>query len=135
VFACYAVLLIYNVTRPPLVNPDRQLGALLEAHHLRYGLSTTWLASSGISVDTQNRVQVGEVKLAGGAPARRTWNTKDSWYDPRLHDARFLIEGCDPCRTANLFRVFGRPAKAYVLGGFTVFVWDKNLLSPPAPGP
>jgi hypothetical protein len=135
---CYGLLLAYDASRPPVPSPDRQLASWLQAHHLTYGLSTSWIASGGITLYAQDRVQVRDVHVAtDGLLARTSWNTKASWYNPRLHDARFVIWDCDPCSPAFIrtaVRAAGRPAATYTADGFTVFVWHKNLLAGLYPG-
>ena len=59
-------------------------------------------------------------------------------YDPRLHNANFLVAGAPaggagyapeyiPVPVAR--RTFGPPARVYHFHGYTVMVWDVNLLT------
>jgi hypothetical protein len=135
VLACYGLLLAYNMRQPAVSNPDQRLASWLEAHHQKYGLSASWLADTGVTLYSQNRVQVADMaKSPGGVLTRSSWNTKASWYNARRHNASFLIWHCDPCSaasTSTFFRAEGRPARAYAVDGYTVFVWHKNLLAGP----
>jgi hypothetical protein len=59
-------------------------------------------------------------------------------YDPRLHDANFLVAG-EPADgagyaaravpTAAVRATFGPPARIYRFAGYTVMVWNVNLLT------
>jgi len=62
------------------------------------------------------------------------WLAKPSWYDPAAQQATFIV--LDSTRSylywephAVIAKYFGRPAREYNVGPFTVMVWDKNLLS------
>ena len=74
-------------------------------------------------------------------------DTLRSWYDAKQHDATFLVlppsrhAGCSlgtPAQwLAEARAQFGPPTATYRANGFTILVWDKNLLhliAPPAPG-
>jgi hypothetical protein len=131
VLACYALSLVVQVVSPALPSPDGPLASWLRAHHLTYGLSTTWFASNGVTLYSHDHVRVRDVKItAGGDPARWRWNTKASWYSPQRHDARFVIlNPCAPTPTGRLFDTVGRPSATYFADGFTVLVWRTNLLA------
>ncbi len=138
VLACFGLSFAYHAFDPALPSPDRPLASWLRAHHLTYGLSASWYASNGITLYGQDRVSVRDVKVsASGELARLRWNTKASWYSPRLHDARFLIlNPCAPTPTRRPFEAAGRPTATHLVDGFTVLVWHTNLLaSHPAPVP
>jgi hypothetical protein len=69
------------------------------------------------------------------------WESNTSWFDPRRHDATFVLlfsgmpgfagqAGLPPFNPAAQIRdAFGHPAQAYHLGRYTVLVWHQNLLS------
>lgn len=138
VLACFGLSLASQAAGPALPSPDRPLASWLEAHHLTYGLSGTWFASNGITLYSHDHVRVRDVKISASSElARRPWNTRASWYNPRLHDARFVIlNPCAPTPTGPLFEAAGRPTATYFLDGFTVLVWHANLLTThPGPAP
>jgi hypothetical protein len=60
------------------------------------------------------------------------YESKASWYDPRLHYADFVVSttggGPDPVSYRIAVADFGRPARIYYFGGHTIMIWDKNLL-------
>ena len=132
VLAVYWLSLAVTDSQPALPSPDRPLAAWLAAHHLTYGLSTTWFSSNGVTLYSQDQVKVRDVsRAADGSLVRERWNTKDSWYNPRSHDATFAV--VNPCTTtlaARLFAVEGQPSAIYHVDGFTVIVWrHTNLLA------
>lgn len=136
VLACFGLSLASQVTGPALPSPDQPLASWLAAHHLTYGLSGIWYASNGITLYSHDHVRVRDVKLSPGSElTRRPWNTQASWYDPQLHNARFVIlNPCKPTPTGPLFKAAGRPAATYLADGFIVLVWHTNLLTT-HPGP
>ena len=138
VLACYGAILVHSVVQPPGPDANGRLAAWLQARHLSYGLATYWNASS-VTVDSGGRVQVRPVnRTAGGYVKAVRWESESSWYDPRLHDARFLVlpsahAGCSegsPSQWMTTIRSqFGPPAESYRGAGFVVLVWHKNLLN------
>ena len=62
------------------------------------------------------------------------WLAKPSWYDPAAQQANFIVLRSTPGLLnweprALIARYFGRPAREYSFGPYTVLVWDRNLLS------
>ena len=135
--ACYAAIFAHNVVQQPAQNANSELAAWLRAHDLSYGLATYWNASS-VTVDTGGGVEVRPVnRNARGQVAAVKRDSVPSWYDPRRHDARFLVMpgthlGCsNGTRYQWLSSVnagFGPPAASYRDAGFLVLVWSGNLL-------
>ena len=138
VLACYLAVLAHGVVQRPPYDPNRRLADWLQAHHLDYGLATYWNASV-VTLDSGGRVQVRPVNWAPG-PDRIVavqWESASSWYDPRLHDARFLVlpgprTGCSrgtPGQWLAAVRAaYGPPAASYRAVGAVILVWHKNLL-------
>jgi hypothetical protein len=137
VLVCYVGILGHSLVQQPGADANNQLAGFLEAHNLNYGLATYWNASS-VTVDSGGRVQVRPVNRTGNGPVFAIErDTSSSWYDPRLHDARFLVlpnlhagcaEGTPSQWLATVRSQFGPPAATYRGAGFVVLVWDKNLL-------
>ena len=129
VLACYSAFLLYDATRPAPFSPNQRVATWLTAHHLRYGLASYWEASS-VTVDSDNYVQVRPIRTTTRALLLTHWNAEESWYDPHLHDARFVIfRYCKGCLSlATLRSVFGPPAHVYRVVHYRVLVWNKNLL-------
>ena len=138
VLACYLAVLAHSVVQRPSYDPNRQLADWLQAHHLDYGLATYWNASV-VTLDSGGRVQVRPVNWAPG-PNRIVavqWESVSSWFDPRLHDARFLVlpgprTGCSSGTPgqwlATVRAAYGPPAASYRAVGMVILVWHKNLL-------
>ncbi len=139
---CNCLVLAHNVTQQPPGDSNVALAALLEEHHLSYGLATYWNASS-VTVDSGGRVTVRPVnRNQAGKIDSIARDSVPSWYDPRQHDADFLVipppyKSCVAGTKADwLTQVkaqFGAPTATYHRDGFTVMVWDKNLLGLIAP--
>jgi len=63
------------------------------------------------------------------------WEAKGSWYDPRSHQANFLVTSSTPGffnhwqPDPSALAALGQPARTYHVGPYTVYVYDKNLLA------
>ena len=132
VFACYLACLGYAVAQPPVPAADQHLADWLAARHLRSGLAAYWQAS-GTTLASGGHIQVSPVCATKGRFIAEKWESKASWYDPRLREARFLILGeqaaCNNATAAQARSAFGPPAGSYQVGPYTVLVWRRNLLS------
>jgi hypothetical protein len=122
----------HGVVQPAAPPDGSQLASWLEAHHLRYGLAGYW-ESSIVTVQTGGRVTVRAV-LGTNTMGPYLWLTKPSWYDPAAQYANFVVLDSTPGYMyweprAVIAKYFGRPAREYNVGSFTVMVWDRNLLS------
>jgi hypothetical protein len=134
VLACSVATLTYNATRPPARSADQRAASWLTAHHLTYGLAGYWEASS-VTADSGDAVQVRPVRTFRHELVTTPWETKASWYDPRLHDATFVLWAPEvSCHNvclsqADLRAEFGPPAEVYRVGTYRVLVWRRNLLA------
>jgi hypothetical protein len=137
VLGCYAGIEVHNAVQQRPADPNAQVAAWLQAHHLTYGLGDYWNANA-ITLDSGNQVQVRYVSRVGDTLMVRPWETKNSWYDRTQHDATFLVTPgpaavCSPGTPAGwqaaAKATFGPPSGTYQVDGFTVVVWHKNLLS------
>jgi hypothetical protein len=129
--ACYLACLGYAVAQPPVPAADQQLADWLAARHLRSGLAAYWQASR-TTLASGGRIQVSPVCATKNRFSVEKWESKASWYDPRIQDARFLILGqatCNYATAAQARSAFGHPAGTYQVGPYTVLVWPRNLLS------
>ena len=127
--------LAHEVVQPAAPPDASQVASWLQAHHLRYGLGGYW-ESSIITVQTGDQVKVRA--LLRPSLARNLWLAKPAWYDPAGQQANFVVFNTTPGYLfwnprARAEKLFGRPARVYNVGLFTVMVWDKNLL-PEVPG-
>jgi hypothetical protein len=135
----YVVTLGGNALTPPAPPEDPQLASFLAGHHLRYGLSGYWQAGA-LTLASGNRVQIRALRVDHGIVSASHWESDASWYDPRLHDANFVLlfsgkpgftgeAGLGPFDPARQIEAtFGRPEHTYDLGRYTVLVWRQNLL-------
>ena len=132
VLAGYTAGLGYELAQPSAPPANTSLAAWLEAHHLTYGLSGYWTSSS-VTVDSGNRVQVRA--LMQFTMRRDLWMSNISWYNPTLHYANFIVLDSRPGfmnhwePRALVRKYFGRPARIYQTGPYTVMVWNRNLLN------
>ncbi len=127
----YLAGLAHDMVRPAAPPDGSQVASWLEAHHLRYGLGGYW-ESSIVTVDTGGQVEVRALMKNTMGPY--LWLAKPAWYDPAGQQANFIV--LDSTRSylyweprAVIAKYFGRPAREYNVGPFTVMVWDTNLLS------
>jgi hypothetical protein len=134
VLACYAGLLASDAAQPPARSQNELAASWLEAHHLTYGLAGFWAANS-VTADSGDRVRVRPVRMYRHQLVTTPWEISASWYDPRRHDARFVI-WAPPGSCANvclsmtdLRALFGPPAATYQVGSYRVLVWRTNLLA------
>ena len=114
---------------PPAFAP---VASWLQAHHLRYGLGGYW-ESSIVTVQTDGQVKVRALLKLTLAPD--LWLAKPAWYDPAGQQANFVVLSSTPGFMNNwepralISKYFGRPARVYNFGPYTVMVWNRNLLA------
>jgi hypothetical protein len=135
----YVVTLGSNALAQPAPPEDPQLASFLAGHHLRYGLSGYWQADA-MTLASENQIQIRALQVNRASVSASHWESNASWYDPRLHDARFVLlfsgqpgfsgeAGLQPFDPASqVLATFGQPAQTYDLGRYTVLVWHQNLL-------
>ena len=124
--------LAHEVVQPAAPPDSSYLASWLQAHHLRYGLGGYW-ESSIVTVQTGGQVKVRAV-LGTNTMGPYLWLAKPSWYDPAGQQANFIVLASTRSYLyweprAVIAKYFGRPAREYHVGPFTVMVWDRNLLS------
>jgi hypothetical protein len=87
-FGWYSYGLFRQANTPPAPTPLAGLAKFLEDNHLHYGLGGYW-ESSVLTVETGGTVTVRAVTPACVQPYQ--WESKPSWYDPKLHAANFIL--------------------------------------------
>ena len=87
-FGWYSYGLFRQANTPPAPNPLAALATFLENNHLHYGLGGYW-ESSVLTVETGGTVTVRAVTPACVQPYQ--WESKPSWYDPKLNAANFIL--------------------------------------------
>ncbi|MGH3210703.1 MAG: hypothetical protein ACRDNO_23410, partial [Trebonia sp.] len=134
--AGYGIAFAYSAAQPRAASPDEVLAGWLAGHGLRYGLGGA--SANVIAVDSGGRTGVGAVAVRGGRVRPLLYQSTAAAYDPRRHDATFLIAGAPAARSgdaaeaipaAAVRATFGRPALVYRFDGFTIEVWNVNLLT------
>jgi hypothetical protein len=129
----YLLCLGREISAPAQPAIGSELAGWLEAHQLTSGLAPYWQAESTM-LASQGRIQLAPVAAAGGTVVRGGWETDADWFDPRRHTATFAVlppgqSGVTYPWTYDVRAAFGQPARIYYAGGYTVLVWDRNLLS------
>jgi hypothetical protein len=125
-------------TRPPAAPASARLATWLEAHRLTYGIGGYWDASA-VTVQSGGRVDVRALALMyNHGPTRFAaydWETNATWYDPKLHDATFVIADRPHSFANDDFTVAVieqylpvRPVATYRVAGHIILVYDTNLL-------
>jgi hypothetical protein len=126
--ACYAVMLGYAADRPQQAPANAAVAVWLTDHHLRRGLAEYWEASS-VTVDTGGAIVIGSVGPDPGGLAPWHWEMDMRIFDPATRSANFVLsmpgDAVSPARAAL---AFGRPARVYHFGVYTILVWNKNIL-------
>jgi hypothetical protein len=124
--------LAHDVVQPASPPAFSRVAAWLQAHHLRYGLGGYW-ESSIVTVQTGGQVKVRALLKNTMGPD--LWLAKPAWYDPSAQQANFIVLSSTPGFMNNweprglISEYFGRPARVYDFGPYTVMVWDRNLLA------
>jgi hypothetical protein len=132
VLAGYTAGLGYEASQPAVPPANTGLASWLLDHHLTYGLSGYWTSSS-VTVDSGGRVEVRA--LMQYSMTRDLWMSNLSWYNPKLHDANFIVLDSRPGfmnhwePRALVQKYFGRPDRTYHTGPYTILVWERNLLN------
>jgi hypothetical protein len=134
VLAGYLGAMVYGAAQPRIPSANQGLATWLTEHNLTDGLAGYWQAGS-VTLDTSGRIQVNSVQVNGqGKVARYYWETDTAQYDPARHDARFVVAD-GPAAFGPLAglaqaaeRTFGPPARTYHTQGYTILVWNHNIL-------
>ena len=136
VIAGYMSAFGYSAAQGATPGQDSALAGWLVAHGLRYGLGES--SSNVVTVETGARVEVTPVAVAGGRVRALLYQSSAAAYDPRLHDADFLVARVPPAQSGDAAQTvpdaavratFGPPARTYRFDGYTVLVWNVNLLT------
>ena len=101
----------------------------LDRRDLTYGLGGFWTAND-ITLITGGRVHVAP--LTGGETMwAYRWESRPDWYDPAVHDARFVVIDRNHPTYGDLvgpLARFGPPVERHDLKDVTVLIYDRNLL-------
>ena len=130
--AGYLATLGYDAAQASVPAVNEPLASWLVAHRLTDGLATYWQANS-TTVDSHGQVRLSAVVQN---PSDRLvpylWETDDANYDPALHYANFVVAdgpSALPGMQLSAELTFGRPQRIYHADGYTILIWDTNLLA------
>jgi hypothetical protein len=129
----YLAGLAREISQPPVAAQNQQLTSWLAARHLHTGLSGYW-ESNVVTLTSGDRVQIRLVKPSGGRLIAGAYETNAAWYDPARNTANFVVLSPGvpgyPGFSAEqaVLATFGKPARTYHVGSYTVLVWNRNLL-------
>jgi hypothetical protein len=130
--AGYLATLGYGAAQPSVPAENQSLASWLLAHRLTDGLATYWQADS-TTVDTHRQVLLSAVvQDVRGRLMPYQWETDDANFDPARHYASFVVaDGLDarPGMQRSAELTFGRPQRIYRADGYTIMVYDTNLLA------
>jgi hypothetical protein len=138
VIAGYGSAFGYAAAQPSRPGEYSVLADWLVAHGLRYGLGGGPSANV-VTVDSGGRVTVEPTEVRMGRVGAFLYQASAAAFDPRRHDASFLVTqlpAVGPARAAEttapypaVLATFGPPARTYRFDGYTVLVWNVNLLT------
>jgi hypothetical protein len=130
---CYVLALGFYATRPQRPAHDQPLAGWLAAHRLTTGLGS-YAEGNSLILDSGGKLQVYAPAWRTASVHPGTHETKASEFDPRLHDANFIVttQQDGPAfylPPARIIAAFGKPAHTYHFETWTIMTWNKNLLT------
>jgi hypothetical protein len=130
--AGYLAALGFGAAQAAAPAGNEPLAGWLAAHGLTRGLASYWQANSTTVASSGHVVVSAVVPDVGGRLVPYLWESDVASYDPARHFANFVVvdgpsvwPGMQP--SAQL--TFGRPARAYHIDGYTILVWNTNVLA------
>ena len=134
VLAGYLAGLGLELTAPIAPPQDAQLTAWLESHPIGTGLSGYWEASV-VTLTSGGRAAVRPVTITGDRIVPTSGQISADWFNPAhsLVDFVVLFPGVDGYPGFGdqqaVVATFGKPARVYHVGQYTILWWPKNLLA------
>ena len=137
--AGYLAALGYGAAQASVPAENEPLASWLVAHQLTDGLATYWQANS-TTVDSHRQVVLSAVvQNTSDRLVPYQWETDDANYDPALHYANFVVAdgpSALPGMQLSAELTFGHPQRIYHADGYTILIWNTNLLAKlGSPGP
>jgi len=89
---------------------------------------------SAVTLTSGDQVQIRLVNVSSDRVVPGLFEGKAEWYDPRENTATFVVlfpgvaEYGGFTQEQAVLAAFGKPARIYHVGAYTVLVWEKNLL-------
>jgi hypothetical protein len=122
-------LAVQAASSAPRAAEGHDVAQWLDSQGMRYGLGSYWQANT-ITLITGGRVHVapttGDDMIRG-----YRWESRVQWYDPALHDARFLVlDKAHPGMGSEATAVaqFGPPSARHEFSRAILLIYDHNLL-------
>jgi hypothetical protein len=134
----YCVALLSGMAQPARAAVGQGLAGWLAAHHLTTGLASYAQANS-VTLASGGAIQLRAPDWTRDGVRPGAYASQSSWFDPRLHDATFVVSTKASgwgfwIPYQEVTRAFGRPAHTYHYGGNTIWTWRENLLTRLHPG-
>ncbi len=130
--AGYLAALGFNAAQAAVPAQNQLLASWLAAHGLTRGLASYWQANS-TTVASGGRVVVSAVLPdARDYLVPYLWESDLASYDPARHYANFVVTdgpSAWPGMLQSAQLTFGRPALTYRADGYTILVWNTNVLA------
>jgi hypothetical protein len=129
--AVMVAALAYSDSQPTPAPQNTTLATWLEAHDLTSGLAGYW-ESNITTVNTGGRVRLAAV--TNGGTTAEPYESDAAWYDPAQSQANFIVSlagspDVSPVSPALVRAWYGTPQQVYSFDGYTVMVYDYNLLT------
>jgi hypothetical protein len=130
--AGYLAALGFGAAQAPATAGNEPLAGWLAAHGLTHGLASYWQANSTTVASRGHVVVSAVVPDVNGRLAPYRWESDLASYDPARHYANFVVTdgpGSWAGMPPSVQLTFGQPARTYHVDGFTVQVWNTNVLA------
>jgi hypothetical protein len=129
--AGYLAALAFGAAQAPVPAQGETLASWLAAHGLTRGLASYWQANSTTVASGGHVVVSAVVPVVGGRLVPYLWESDVSSYDPARHFANFVVAdgpSAWPGMQQSAQVTFGQPARTYRVDGYTILVWNTNVL-------
>jgi len=130
--AGYLAALGFSAAQPAVPAQNQPLAGWLTAHRLTRGLASYWQANSTTVASGGQVVVSAVVPDVRGRLLPYLWETDLASYDPARHYANFVVTDGPavwPGMQQSAQLTFGRPARSYQFDGYTILVWNTNVLA------
>jgi hypothetical protein len=130
--ACYLAALGFGAAQAAVPAQNQPLASWLAAHGLTRGLASYWQANSTTVASSGQVVVSAVVPDVRGRLVPYLWESDLASYDPARHYANFVVaDGPSAWPGMQQFAqlTFGRPARSYQIDGYTILVWNTNVLA------
>ena len=130
--AGYLAALGFGAAQASVPAQSQPLAGWLAAHGLTRGLASYWQANSTTVASSGHVVVSAVVPDVSGRLVPYLWESNLASYDPARHFANFVVaDGPSvwPGMQLSAQLTFGHPARTYHIDGYTILVWNTNVLA------